>query len=230
MELSAKEPFHAILCRIVQNRTRELGTSPPQLAAKLGPDYRSFMYWLEGQRKFPAELVPKLCVELHDYELLDELERLAGRIAYHLPEISHFHNVEDVRVVQRLVKEVGEALEALSKTLEDGIVEKHELHNTLPELDDVIRECARLKHWLEKRAPQGFSTETLKPHREQRRLSLTSDSAIRKISAPTRRADVTRREYSAQPEQPRDHVSVWLCGGGQLCSYADLGTPFSGTR
>jgi hypothetical protein len=48
-----------------------------------------------------------------------------------------------------IVKEVGEALDALAITLEDGIVEKHELESTVPEIDDVIRECARLKHWLE---------------------------------------------------------------------------------
>jgi len=56
--------------------------------------------------------------------------------------------LEDVKAIQGLIKEVGEALESLAETLEDGIVEKHELEKTIPELDDVIRECARLKHWL----------------------------------------------------------------------------------
>jgi len=35
--------------------------------------------------------------------------------------------------------------------LEDGIVTEAELRKTIPELDDVIRECAHLKHWLEQR-------------------------------------------------------------------------------
>ena len=40
--------------------------------------------------------------------------------------------------------------------MEDGIVEAHELDETLPELDDVIRECARLKHWLQRRHRADF--------------------------------------------------------------------------
>ncbi len=153
---ATREAFHAILCRVVQNRTQQLGTSVPKLAEKMGIQYRKFMYWLEGEWKFPAELLPQLCIELQNYALLDALEREAGRVAYHLPDAHHAHSAADVRAVQRLVKEVGEALEALANTLEDGIVEKHELDKTLPELDDVIRECVRLKHWLEKRHEADF--------------------------------------------------------------------------
>jgi hypothetical protein len=156
MDPAEKEPFHAILNRVVQNRTRELGTSPPRLAERLGPDYRTFMYWLAGERKFPAELLPALCIALDDYKLLDELEREVGRVAYRIPDGAHSHNFEDVKVVQELIKEVGGALEELSRTLEDGVVEKHELDKTLPELDDVIRVCARLKHWLERRHEADF--------------------------------------------------------------------------
>jgi hypothetical protein len=145
------EPFHAILCRVVQTRTHELQTSPPKLAERLGPNYRSFMYWLEGERKFPAELLPKLCLELNDYELLDILERQAGRVAFRVPVIPSHSGVSDMKAMQRLVKEVGEALESLAETLEDGIVTEAELKKTIPELDDVIRECAHLKHWLEHR-------------------------------------------------------------------------------
>lgn len=163
MDPSTKEPFHALLNRVVQNRTRDLGTSPAKLAEHLGPDYRTFMYWLAGDRKFPAELLPALCTALDNYELMDLLEREVGRVAYRVPDGTHSHNTEDVRVVQRLVREVGGALEELSRTLEDGIVEKHELDRTLPELDDVIRECARLKHWLEKRHHADFKKHQLRP-------------------------------------------------------------------
>jgi hypothetical protein len=145
------EPFHAHLNRVVQTRTQLLRTSTPRLAERLGPDYRSFMYWLEGQRKFPAELLPKLCQELEDFELLDILERQVGRVAFHVPSIMAISGVSDLRAMQSLVKEVGEALEALATTLEDGIVTEQELKSTIPKLDDVIRECAHLKHWLERR-------------------------------------------------------------------------------
>jgi len=156
----SKEPFHAILCRVVQNRTQEMRSSTPMLVASLGPDYRTFMYWLEGQRKFPAELLPKLCLELGDFELLDVLEHEVGRVAFRVPEITQIHSIDDVRVVQRLVREVGEALNELAKTLEDGIVEKHELDKTVSELNDVIRECAHLKRWLEERHRADFKKIT----------------------------------------------------------------------
>lgn len=146
------EPFHAVLCRVVQKRTQELRTSPPKIAEKLGPDYRSFMYWLEGQRKFPAELLPKLCLELGDFELLDTLERHAGRVAFRVPSVGSAAGIGDLKATQRLIKEVGDALEVLAETLEDGVVTEAELRRTIPELDDVIRECAHLKHWLEQRS------------------------------------------------------------------------------
>jgi hypothetical protein len=162
--LAKKERFSELLSRVVQDRTSNLGISTRSLADKLGTDYRSFMYWLEGERKFPAELVPPLCIALGDYRLLDELETEAGRVAYHVPEVAHLHNAQDVRAIQQLVKEVGGALESLSRTLEDGIVEAHELDETLPELDDVIRECARLKHWLLRRHHADFPNGQARRH------------------------------------------------------------------
>ena len=155
MNRRVEEPFHAILCRVVQTRTHELRTSPPRLAEKLGPDYRTLMYWLEGQRKFPAELLPKLCLELQNFELMDVLERQAGRVAFHVPSIVALSGISDLRAMQALVREVGEALESLACTLEDGIVTAAELKETIPKLDDVIRECAHLKHWLERRHAAG---------------------------------------------------------------------------
>jgi hypothetical protein len=151
MQLQESEPFHALLGRVVQTCTQKLRISPAKLAEKLGPNYRSFMYWLEGERKFPAELLPSLCLELNDFELLDILERQAGRVAFRVPVISSRLGTSDLKATQKLVREVGEALEVLAATLEDGIVTELELKKTIPELDDVIRECAHLKHWLEQR-------------------------------------------------------------------------------
>jgi len=151
MDYPVGEPFHGVLSRVVQTRTQKLRISAPKLAEKLGPNYRSFMYWLAGDRKFPAKLLPKLCIELNDYELLDTLERQAGRVAFRLPTVSTSSGANNLRATQKLVKEVGEALEVLADTLEDGVVTEAELRRTVPELDDVIRECANLKHWLEQR-------------------------------------------------------------------------------
>ena len=149
MQDTERSPFKDAFQDVVNRRTTDLKITTPELAKKMGLKYRRFMYWHEGERDFPAEFLPRLCRLLGNYKLLDMLESEAGRVAFPMPEISQLPNVEDVRAVQRLVMEVGEALDALAKTLEDGIVEKRELEQTLPEIDDVIRECARLKHWLQ---------------------------------------------------------------------------------
>lgn len=143
-----KDPFLLTLDNVVRQRAKEKQLTLQQLAQTLGPHYRVLSYWLTGQRKLPADILPRLCAALENYDLLDLLERQAGRVAFQVPKIESLPKIEDVRAVQRLVKEVGEALQSLANTLEDGIVEKPELDQTIPELDDVIRECAQLKHWL----------------------------------------------------------------------------------
>ena len=147
----AFDPFHEVLYRVVQAKLTEIGIDARSLADKLGIHYRLLMFWLSGQRKIPAEIIPRLCVILKNHALLDALEREAGRIAFHLPPVSQLPRMDDFEAVQKLVQEVGGALKSLGDTLEDGVVTTQELKVTLPELDDVIRECAKLKHFLEQR-------------------------------------------------------------------------------
>ena len=56
------------------------------LAQQLGTNYRSLMYWLRGDRPIPAELLPKICVLLKNFEALDFLESQAGRVAFRIPD------------------------------------------------------------------------------------------------------------------------------------------------
>jgi hypothetical protein len=121
------------------------------LAKTLGVHYRTLAYWLSADRHIPAYILPRLCTELKDYRTLDILEKEAGRLAFPLPHPETEPAIEDIRAIQALVKEVGHALEHLAETLADGKVEDHELPPAIKELDDVIRECARLKHWLRER-------------------------------------------------------------------------------
>lgn len=151
MEPVSHDPFLVVFDRVVRARTKEMRISNDDLARKLESHPRSFSYWLDGQRKFPAGLLAQLCLALDNCDLLDFLEHQVGRVAYSVPKIERLPKMEDVRAVQGLVREVSEALESLAQTLEDGIVEKHELEKTIPALDDVITECARLKHWLHER-------------------------------------------------------------------------------
>lgn len=118
------------------------------LAQQLGTHYRSLMYWLRGERQIPAYLLPKMCLLLNNYEVLDLLERQAGRVAFKLPGPDNTLEKELV-AVSNLIREVGDALESIGDTLADGVVEENELKNTIPKLESVIRECATLKYLLE---------------------------------------------------------------------------------
>lgn len=118
------------------------------LAQQLGVNYRSLMYWLRGERQLPADLLPRMCVLLSNYEALDFLESQAGRIAFKLPAPDITLERELV-AVSHLIREVGEALESVAETLADGVVEESELRRTIPKLEAVIQECASLKYLLE---------------------------------------------------------------------------------
>jgi len=118
------------------------------LAQQLGTNYRSLMYWLRGDRPMPADLLPRICVLLGNYEALDFLESQAGRVAFKLPEPDITLERELV-AVSHLIRDVGEALQSVAETLADGVVEENELRTTIPKLEAVIQECASLKYLLE---------------------------------------------------------------------------------
>jgi hypothetical protein len=118
------------------------------MAQQLGTNYRSLMYWLRGERQFPAHLLPQICTLLNNYEALDLLEREAGRVAFKLP-LPNTNLEKELVAISNLIREVGEALESVGETLADGVVEEKELQITIPKLEAVIRECAYLKYLLE---------------------------------------------------------------------------------
>jgi hypothetical protein len=118
------------------------------LAQQLGTNYRSLMYWLRGDRPIPAELLPKLCVLLRNFEPLDMLESQAGRVAFKIPDPLQTSEKE-FRIISNLMKDVGSALESIATTLADGVVEESELNATIPKLEAVIQECASVKYLLE---------------------------------------------------------------------------------
>jgi hypothetical protein len=118
------------------------------LAQQLGTNYRSLMYWLRGDRPIPAELVPRICVLLNNFEPLDILESQAGRVAFKIPEPEQSSEKEFL-VIANLMKDVGSAMESIANTLADGVVEESELNATIPKLEAVIQECASVKYLLE---------------------------------------------------------------------------------
>jgi hypothetical protein len=141
----AAKTLPAVLSQIVEAKA-EYDTR--LLAQQLGTNYRSLMYWLRGDRPIPAELVPRICVLLKNFEALDVLESQAGRVAFKIPDPQQTSEKEFL-VIANLMKDVGAALESIANTLADGVVDEPELNNTIPKLEAVIRECASVKYLLE---------------------------------------------------------------------------------
>jgi hypothetical protein len=141
----AANDLSSILSRVVEAKAEY---DIRLLAQQLGTNYRSLMYWLRGERQLPADLLPRMCVLLSNYEARDFLESQAGRVAFKLPEPDITLERELV-AVSHLIREVGEALESVAETLADGVVEEGELRTTIPKLEAVIQECASLKYLLE---------------------------------------------------------------------------------
>src|SRR5947208_841217 len=135
----------SILSRVVETKAEY---DIRLLAQQLGTNYRSLMYWLRGDRPVPANLLPRMCSLLGNYEVLDFLESQAGRVAFKIPE-PHVTLEKELVAVSHLIKEVGEALESVAGTLADGVVEDNELRQTIPKIEAVIQECASLKYLLE---------------------------------------------------------------------------------
>jgi hypothetical protein len=135
----------AVLSQIVEAKA-EYDTR--LLAQQLGTNYRSLMYWLRGDRPIPAELLPRICVLLKNFEALDVLESQAGRVAFKIPDPQQTTEKEFL-VIANLMKDVGVALESIANTLADGVVDESELNNTIPKLEAVIQECASVKYLLE---------------------------------------------------------------------------------
>jgi hypothetical protein len=144
-ETVAAKTLANVLSQVVEARA-EYDTR--LLAQQLGTNYRSLMYWLRGDRPIPAELLPKVCMLLKNFEALDVLESQAGRVAFKIPDPQETSEKEFL-VISKLMKDVGSALESIANTLADGIVEESELNATVPKLEAVIRECASVKYLLE---------------------------------------------------------------------------------
>jgi hypothetical protein len=141
----AAKTLPAVLSQIVEAKA-EYDTR--LLAQQLGTNYRSLMYWLRGDRPIPAELLPRICVLLKNFEALDVLESQAGRVAFKIPDPQQTAEKEFL-VIANLMKDVGVALESIANTLADGVVDESELNNTIPKLEAVIQECASVKYLLE---------------------------------------------------------------------------------
>ena len=150
------EPFREHLRRIVTTtRDQRSGRSEPidikHLAERLGVSERMFRYWMEpgDSRRCPAQVLPALCRILGNYRVLDVLESAVGRVAYE--PLDPGLEPKQVSDPADLMIEAGEVIKRFGEACKDGRLEAREAEELIGEVDDVIREAARLKHWLEHR-------------------------------------------------------------------------------
>lgn len=154
--VNVNPPFEETLRLVIAGAThdklpdgRKLTTR--DIASQLGIGQRNFQHHSEsgtGNRPCPAQVLPELCRIVGNDQVLDALESAAGRVAFRPSDYDHL-DPSDLQAAHGLWQEVGEAIERISETIRDGVVDDDELRRTSTALDDVIRECVALKHWLE---------------------------------------------------------------------------------
>ena len=105
----SEENLSSVLSRAVESKAEY---DIRLLAQQLGTNYRSLMYWLRGERQFPASLLPQICLLLKTYEPLDFLESQAGRIGFKIPD-SQLTSDKEILAVSGLLREVGETHQRL---------------------------------------------------------------------------------------------------------------------
>lgn len=148
MAFSSTDQFRDIVRRVLYDPAKNFDLR--LVSDRLGVGYRVLMHWIgdDPTRRFPAELVPKFCKVVGNFEVLDYLEHQVGRLAFEIPAAEQVSN-QNVRHAHVLMKETTEAIGVLLKAFEDGFIEEREARHTIAELNDVIRQCVRVRYWLE---------------------------------------------------------------------------------
>lgn len=147
MLYSADDQFRDVVRRVLNDPEKRLDLR--LVASRVGVSYRVLMHWIgtDPERRLPAELLPRLCAVIGNHDPLDFLEHQAGRLAFSIAPLEG-EPEQDLREAHKLMREATEAIESLLRTLEDGVVEDREAEKTTAELDDVIRQCLRVRHRL----------------------------------------------------------------------------------
>lgn len=121
------------------------------LAPEIGKAESTLRNELTQQEGYKLGLVTffQILKRTKDYRALDRLEKLLGRVAFEVPNVS----LTDIPTLMQLVgdisREVGEHMSAMGVAMSDGRLDRDEIRDCVKELTDVIRAAARLKVYLE---------------------------------------------------------------------------------
>jgi hypothetical protein len=138
---------------------RKIGLDPTvgmkDLAGRIGVHYQTFIRWPKGTRPIHAHKLALLSNQLNDMTLLDWLESQVGRVAYTPVPTPSRGDTRWILEVLQFIKTIAEALEDLCGEAGTGRVDKDQIQRTLAKLDGVIRECLRLKGWVNQQYSVG---------------------------------------------------------------------------
>jgi len=121
---------------------------------------------IKGSVKFPADIEEAVVLALPEPYQNDCLAELSGRyglLAAHVPDCSPNSSVTNI---SHLMKETGEALEAIAPMLSDGVIDKKDSHlakTALKEINDVLAELIRVQTEITNILPEndGVSLEVV---------------------------------------------------------------------
>ena len=130
--------------RPVKQIADELGISYSYLASAGNPNLEEFHFQLR-------HLIP-LTNATRNFETLDFIEKVLGRVAFTVPNMETTSQV--VEETARIVREAGHLLTELSHALEDGRVQSHEWPGIARECDHVIAAVCGLREAAKREAAE----------------------------------------------------------------------------
>jgi hypothetical protein len=117
-----------------------------QIAERIGKTegyLRASSSQYDDSHKFQAELIVPITVATGNFAILDYMERQVGRVALTVPDGLGRGDVFE-RTAD-LMRELGEAIEEIRRTLTDGRVEAAEAERVKKEIHDIQRAAAALQ-------------------------------------------------------------------------------------
>ena len=105
-----------------------------ELAGKLGMSKENLYKWFDGSQKNPRDRLEVILDNSDSSAILNYLCQKSGGYFMKAPKV----NIHSASICSDACKEFGELLTALSVSLEDGKVDKHEYLKIQKEWNDVI--------------------------------------------------------------------------------------------
>lgn len=110
-----------------------------RVAEQMGVEYSRLMRQLNpsDSYQFPLSLLAPLILATNDFTILDHIEHAVGRVA--IPIAPSADGTLNMAGLCRFVREAGEAMQAVSETIETGKIKKRNAEVCLKELLELAQ-------------------------------------------------------------------------------------------